>query len=278
MMATNDAPSRRDQRRAEEAERAARGEGFKKTRNAQASYGAQLRQLARQVARIIEALVPEAEADTPLSPSQIARIDVALAAYAKAITPWARATTARMIAEVSRRDKTAWEAYARGMGLALRKELAEAPIGPHVEQLMGEQVDLITSLPIDAAQRVHEKTLEAISLSGRFPEREAEIKEALAEAHPYQTQKWLANRATLIARTETARTASVVTQARAEYVGAESYIWKTAGDWKVRPSHRKLAGSVQRWDSPPLSDPPDYHSHPGQIWNCRCVALPIIPE
>jgi len=106
----------------------------------------------------------------------------------------------------------------------------------------------------------------------------SELVEALAAANPDETEQWLHNRATLIARTETARTASVLVQARAQHVGAESYVWKTAGDWKVRPSHRKLNGTVHRWDDPPLSDLPDYHSHPGQIFNCRCVALPIIPE
>jgi SPP1 gp7 family putative phage head morphogenesis protein len=106
----------------------------------------------------------------------------------------------------------------------------------------------------------------------------ADIEEALEAAHPDATASWLRARATLIARTETARSASVLVQARSEYIGAEQYIWQTAGDWKVRPGHRKLNRSVQRWDSPPLSDPPDYHSHPGQIFNCRCVALPIIPE
>ena len=139
-------------------------------------------------------------------------------------------------------------------------------------------MDLIRSLPLDAAQRVHERTLEALAVGARYPEQEAEIEQALELAHPSATEAWLANRATLIARTETARTASAPVQARSEYVGAESYIWKTAGDWKVRESDRRLNNHEFRWDTPPLSDPPDHHSHPGQIWNCRCVALPIITE
>lgn len=266
---------RRARQRAEEDAR--REEGFAKARNAERSYGAQLRSVARHVARIIEAHAPEAK-DEPIPPASLARIRVALSAYSKAITPWARATAGRMIAEVHRRDRTAWEKYTRGMSRALRIELNETPIGETMAALLAEQVELITSLPIEAAQRVQEKSEQALFTAARYPERIAEIEAALAEAHPAATEAWLRNRATTIARTETARTASVLMQSRAEHVGADSYIWKTAGDWKVRPSHRKLEGSVQRWDAPPLSDPPDYHSHPGQIFNCRCVALPILSE
>jgi SPP1 gp7 family putative phage head morphogenesis protein len=265
---------RRARQRAEEDAR--REEGFAKARNAERSYGAQLRSLARHVARIIQAYAPEAE-DEPIAPPAMARIEAALSAYAKAVTPWARATAARMIREVHRRDLSAWEKYTRGMSTALRVELNQTPIGEAMAQLLNEQVDLITSLPLEASQHVQEKAQEALYTSARYPERTAEIEAALAEAHPRATEAWLRNRATTIARTETARTASVLIQSRAEHVGADSYIWKTAGDWKVRPSHRKLSNTVHRWDDPPLSDPPDYHSHPGQIFNCRCVALPILP-
>lgn len=270
------AQQRRERRDAEAKEAGARGEGFRQSRNAETTYGRSLRQLARQVARIVESIVGEAKEDA-LSPATQARVEAALSAYAKAIAPWARATTSRMIAEVDRRDRTAWAAYTKHMGVALRAELQRTPIGAQVQELLQSQVGLITSLPVEAAQRVHEKTLEAITLGQRAPEHEAEIRAALAEAHPAATEAWLLNRATLIARTETARTASVLTQTRAEHVGSQGYVWRTARDINVRPSHRALEGSVQRWDAPPLSDPPDHHSHPGQIWNCRCVALPVLP-
>jgi len=90
-------------------------------------------------------------------------------------------------------------------------------------------------------------------------------------------------RARLIARTETARAASVLVRTRAEAIGSTTYRWRTSGDWKVRPSHRAceredregLGKGVYRWADPPLTDAPDYHAHPGEIFNCRCVAIPI---
>lgn len=247
---------------------------FAKSHNAAASYGAALRNYARQIAHII---AHHAEGDPPVvPPHKQPELTEALRRYTAGTLPWARAAAWRMIHEVNRRNLTAWQKYTAEMSDELRQEIFSAPTGEAMLRLLADQVGLITSLPLDAAQRVHEQTLEALTLGSRYPERVGEIEQALADAHPEATQSWLTNRATLIARTETARTASVLVQARAEYVGAESYIWKTSGDWKVRESHRKLNNHEFRWDDPPLSDPPDYHAHPGQIWNCRCVALPII--
>jgi SPP1 gp7 family putative phage head morphogenesis protein len=249
---------------------------FARAHNAQMSYGAALRLYAKQIAQIIGF---HAEGDPLLvPPEKMTELTEALRRYTAGTLPWARAAAWRMIKEVNRRNLTAWQRYTAEMSYQMRQEILNAPTGEAMVGLLNEQVGLITSLPLDAAQRVHENTLNAISLGSRYPELEGDIREALALAHPDATEEWLNYRATLIARTETARTASVLVQARAVHVGADSYIWKTSGDWKVRPSHRRLNNHEFRWDDPPLSDPPDHHSHPGQIWNCRCVALPILPE
>lgn len=259
-----------------EAKKTAQAEAtFHKVQNAHASYSVQLRHVARQIARIIEHFAPPEGGQYALA--DLMRLRDALAKYSDALRPWATATAKKMLAEVNRRDRSAWETYTRGMSASLRQEIRSAPVGAQMQQLLGEQVELITSLPIDAAQRVQEWSTKALLTSARYPDRIAQVKAELAEAHPFAAESWLKNRATLIARTETARAASVLVQSRATYIGAESYIWETAHDWKVRPSHKRLNGSVHTWSTPPLSDPPDHHSHPGQIFNCRCVALPIIP-
>ena len=283
MRPTTDA-TERAQRRAQERERERTSANFASNKNAQASYGAQLRGLARQISRIIQAFAPETK-KAPFEPGDVARIEQALARYAEAITPWARATALRMVGEVNRRNKTSWQRYTERMGSALRLEIQNAPVGTTIEALLAEQVDYITSLPWDAARHVQERVLAALSAGTRPGAQEAEIREALEAAHPEATESWLMNRATLIARTETARAASLLTQARATHIGSTTYTWKTAGDWKVREGHRRCAHEDRyglgigryRWDTPPESDPP-YHSHPGQIWNCRCVAIPDLPS
>jgi SPP1 gp7 family putative phage head morphogenesis protein len=102
------------------------------------------------------------------------------------------------------------------------------------------------------------------------------------------------SRAELIARTETGRAASALTQARAEYIGSPGYLWRNANDYKVRPeigikhfaklntlakgSHRKLEGTFHRWDDPPIAGVNGERAHPGSIYNCRCWAEPVLPQ
>lgn len=86
-----------------------------------------------------------------------------------------------------------------------------------------------------------------------------------------QTGKVTTNRAKLIARDQTSKLNSALTQQRSQNLGIEEYIWRTAGDERVRESHRRKNGKVFRWD-----DPPKDTGHPGQDIQCRCVAEPII--
>lgn len=80
------------------------------------------------------------------------------------------------------------------------------------------------------------------------------------------------NRARVIARDQTSKLNSALTQKRAKNVGSEEYIWRTVGDGdRVRPSHRKNNGKTFRWDSPPKDT-----GHPGHDIQCRCIAQPII--
>lgn len=86
-----------------------------------------------------------------------------------------------------------------------------------------------------------------------------------------KTGKVTTNRAKLIARDQSSKLNSALTQQRSQNLGVEEYIWRTAGDERVRDSHRSKNGKVFRWD-----DPPKDTGHPGQDIQCRCVAQPII--
>ena len=102
-------------------------------------------------------------------------------------------------------------------------------------------------------------------------------------------------RAAIIARDQTAKLNSELSQGRMEQAGIETYIWSTSMDERVRglpggkysnavPSHYLMEGLICRWDDPtkyrnasgewvprPMGAP---LLHPGQDILCRCVALP----
>jgi SPP1 gp7 family putative phage head morphogenesis protein len=74
-----------------------------------------------------------------------------------------------------------------------------------------------------------------------------------------------------IARDEVGRLNGAVNQERQEDLGITSYIWRTVHDGRVRPEHEERDGGTFSWSEPPED------GHPGEAWNCRCYADPILP-
>lgn len=77
-------------------------------------------------------------------------------------------------------------------------------------------------------------------------------------------------RAALAARDAVGRMQAAVGERRGPEFGSTEYVWRTQRDSRVRPAHRELAGSRQRWD-----DPHPVEGHPGHAFGCRCVAIPV---
>lgn len=77
--------------------------------------------------------------------------------------------------------------------------------------------------------------------------------------------------AKLIARDQTTKLNSSLTKLRQQELGVEEYTWQTAGDERVRPTHRANDGKRFKW-----SNPPSKTGHPGTDVNCRCVAIPVL--
>jgi SPP1 gp7 family putative phage head morphogenesis protein len=250
----------KDKRQEQRSQRKSQREAFERVRRAEAQYARQLRKIAWHISDLVAAFGGDPESHAQL-------VDV-LERYAEAITPWATAVAQRMIADVTQRNTRAWEEYTNGLSAALRYQLAHTPIGAVLANSLAESVSLIRSLPLNAAKRVRDLSTGTLYSSARASEVSAEI---------LRTGNVTRGRADLIARTEVARTGSLLTEARARYIGATHYIWTTAGDLDVRPLHKKLANRVFAFNDPPVSGERGERSGPGQIYNCRCVAMPVIP-
>ncbi|WP_083935993.1 phage minor head protein [Methylobacterium sp. B1] len=234
---------------------------FIRAQKVERTYVTQLRKIARHVGDIVRGFDVQ---DLPAAQ----RVQALLDRYATTLAPWAEAVAKRMVTEVAARDERAWFRVAQMMGTGLKREIAQAPTGAVMRARMAEQVTLITSLPTEAGQRVHDLTIAGISEGRRAADIAAEIQ---------RTGEVTESRAMLIARTEVSRTATELTKARAEHIGSTHFIWRTAGDSDVRATHKALNGQTFRWDEPPECDP-GHHALPGGIWNCRCYAEPVIPD
>jgi SPP1 gp7 family putative phage head morphogenesis protein len=243
-------------------ERRSLRERWNAARKADKQYAAQLKRIARNIGTIIKGLTPDSGI-----PENTVEIQTVLGRYAEMLGPWARSVARRMMADVNHRDEKVWQEHSYEIGSEVERQLRHTRMGEMYQQAMERQVALITSLPIEAGQRVHELVLESKIDSTRASEIAKEI---------MASGEVTASRAKLIARTEVARCASEFTQARAEQLGSTHYVWETAEDGDVRQSHKEMQDKVIPWATPPtLSD--GTVTHAGRIYNCRCWPRPILP-
>lgn len=231
-----------------------------KTRGAEQRYALQLTRVAKHVGEIIAPFPPG-------DMSQVATIEQLLKAYSDMLRGWAVQTASNMLMDVALRDEQTWKTLAKDLSRGLREEIRNAPTGRVMRQLLADQVDLIQSIPLEAAQRVHRLTLEGLEDSTRFQEIAKEIRNSTQVAE---------SRSILIARTEVSRTATTLTQARAEHIGSEGYFWETAGDSTTRKSHKAMQGKFVKWSEPPTLD--DLTGHAGCLPNCRCWPRVAVPD
>lgn len=91
------------------------------------------------------------------------------------------------------------------------------------------------------------------------------------------------SKAQLVARTETAKTQAAVTQVRSEELGIKWYVWRSSEDQRVRSSHAHMDGVLCSYSAPPapetlIGEKSQGYYGPGEIFNCRCYAEPLIDE
>lgn len=235
---------------------------FSATKAAERKFGIELRKIARVIGAMVGAHLDGAQIRNQTKLAQ------ALKDYSDALGPWASIVVSRVIGEISRSNRKAWESHSAKIGSQLNSMMGETAIGSVVQLLHRRQVELIKSLPLEAGLRAQKLAQEAAIGGRRADEVAAEL---------LRTEQVTASRATLIARTEIAKANAAITQARAQYVGATHYIWRTAEDGDVRESHAEMDGKVFRFDDPPYVGGEGNHG-PGEFPNCRCFAEPIIPE
>ena len=74
------------------------------------------------------------------------------------------------------------------------------------------------------------------------------------------------NRAALIAADQVGNVFAESTKTQFKGIGLKKFIWVTAGDARVRPTHAERNGNIYEWDNPPDGE------IPGRPIRCRCTA------
>lgn len=191
-------------------------------------------------------------------------------------------SVSKSLSEFNRRELNAFKKIAIGEAFAEDEPWLKNVL----DEWSREQVTLITKATQDMLDTVARRIRDGVKV-GKSAKEVAALINADLPGISYR-------RARIIARDQTAKLNSSLTQGRMTDAGLETYIWDTAQDERVRgdpsglypkalPSHFVMQGKICRWDDPTVwlengewvkraGEAPYFH--PGMAIMCRCVAVP----
>lgn len=153
-------------------------------------------------------------------------------------------------------------------------------LGPEIDKFRTANVNLIESIQVDLLDQVSKLVDESWTDNARVEDLRDKILERFDVTE---------SRADLIARDQVLKLNADLTRTRQQRAGVTEYIWTTSGDERVRGNpngpyansdrdHFRLDGTRQNWAAPPvINEKTGETAHPGQDYQCRCVAMPIVP-
>lgn len=174
----------------------------------------------------------------------------------------------KMFLQVEREEWNQWRSVSEDISAGLRDVVGNTPVGQVANDIVYRQIQLMKSLPIEAADRVRDiqtRAMDAV-INGERPDA---LYQMIMESGNVAS-----GRAKMIARTEIGRATGALTQARALSIGSEGYWWRIEGAG-TRLSHRKMKDKFVRWDNPPTLD--GMTGHAGCLPNCKCWSEVHVP-
>ncbi len=184
----------------------------------------------------------------------------------------------RMVTQVAVKNADNWRAAARIgskgnlIHTLLRRTISEN-FSDQLNLLIRENSQLIVTLPHKIALQASKHAYQQFTNGVRSDT-------IVKQMRPYMThlKTWEIKR---IARTEVAKADTAITRVRADDLGLNWYVWRTSKDARVRESHKLMNGVLVNWHDTPApevlaGETSQGRYDAGNIWNCRCVALPLV--
>lgn len=148
-----------------------------------------------------------------------------------------------------------------------------------IDAFVRENVDLITKFTDSARDRMRERVTRAI----REGTNGKELREIIQRSFGVSE-----SRARLIARDQIGKLNGQLNRNRQTRAGVTQYKWLTVADERVRGRkirngkivgrgrHWQLHGKIFSWSNAPQVSTDGRHGHPGDDYQCRCQAIPVI--
>lgn len=224
-----------------------------------------VKQLAKSTEELIFPLLTEQEAfyvtDTPRQDA-IAAIGILSEQYSSLDTQAALAAET-MVKSVSNTNAQRMQAaFESSMGINLPNIINDEGLTEVLDLTVLENIDLIQSIP-DKYFIQLQKIVTAGITDGRTA---GNIRNQVRDLFGVTDR-----RAKFIARDQVSKLNGNITELRHTNLGITQYTWQTREDDKVRTTHAANEGKVFSY-----SNPPPQTGNPGQDYNCRCVAIPVI--
>lgn len=250
------------------------------TKRIEEDYGRDLYNVSREIDMMVNNFTSQLDLDNEkIDIEDISDLIDNLQAYSNKIQGWAERVSNRMVYSLEKQDLKQWNQHSKRMVPLMKKELTQLDMDKILKVYINENIKLITSLPLQASQRIYDLVYNNLSTGKRASTVAKEI---------MKTGKVTQSRANLIARTETSKTATGLILARSSSIGVNWLVWHSTGgqggDGRTRFAHRKMDGILMRWNDPPNPEKlfPDkkvkpYGNYlPGSTFNCRCWPAPLI--
>jgi len=170
------------------------------------------------------------------------------------------------------------KSFQAALGIDITPMMSDLAIRPIMNQALLDNIALIKSIP-------EELNLQIVSSFDKIVFEKGFDQQAMVQTLEKRF-KVANNRARFIARDQTEKIVGRLNEARQTDLGIKSYIWQTSEDERVvgtpggaypdpSPGHGDHYSRNQKeflWKIPP------HDGHPGEAFNCRCIAIPVIPE
>lgn len=186
-------------------------------------------------------------------------------------TQWSAAAIARIAAakgiEVNRYNRTVIANNIRKV-IGIDVFMPDDMIANELALFTVNNTSLIKSIADESLRRVETMVYQGLSDGTRV--------ETLAKEVQQYVDPDVGNtrsRANLIARDQISKLNANLTETRQTDLGIRRYVWRTVGDERVRDSHREKEGKKFSWDDPPADT-----GHPGEDYQCRCYAEPVLED
>lgn len=148
-------------------------------------------------------------------------------------------------------------------GLGVDIATLDTKVPSMIEHFVGENVALIRSLSSRTFDKVEGVVTRGVTSGARWED----VADDIEDEFDVSTRH-----ARLIARDQVGKLNGQLTAARHQELGVEKFVWRTAGDDRVRDEHEERDGEEYEYD-----DPPDGEI-PGEPILCRCTADPSFED